>query len=249
MPRATRPDHVAERAMEDSSDAPPAFRRAGPRERLRALAGEALTDDELLAVLLGTGGSGRPVLDLAALVLDEVGGLDRLAEVGVDGLASIPGIGPSKASRIVAAVELGRRILTRPLPRGRRLLSARDVDAALRPRLARATVEHFLALPLDAKNRPMGEIRVATGGLSACPVNPADVFRPLLRCAASAVVFVHNHPSGSPDPSPEDRALTRRLARAGDLLGVRVLDHVIIGHEGYFSFLDAGWMDPEESEE
>ncbi len=228
-------DHVADRV-------PDTLVRSGPRERLRTLPGEALGDEELLVALLGTGGAGRSVRDLAALVLDHVGGVEALAGMAVEGLLAIPGIGPSKAARLVAAVELGRRALTRPLPRGKRLLASRDVDAALRPRLARASVEHFLAIPLDAKNRPMGEIRIAVGGLSACPVHPADVFRPLLQRAASGVVFVHNHPSGSPDPSPEDRALTARLARAGALLGVRVLDHVIIGHEGYFSFLDAGWM-------
>lgn len=233
----TRSDHVA-----DGPHGAPGSPRPGPRERLQRLAGEALSDEELVAVLLGTGGGERSVKELAALVLDAVSGLDALAEATVDDLRTIRGIGLSKASRLVAAVELGRRVLTRPLPRGKRLLASRDVDAALRPRLARASVEHFLAIPLDAKNRPMGEIRIAIGGLSACPVHPSDVFRPLLQRSASGVVFVHNHPSGNPEPSPEDRALTVRLVRAGALLGVRVLDHVIIGHEGYFSFLDAGWM-------
>jgi len=237
-------DHVADRA----ASAEP-FVRNGPRERLRTLPTEALSDEELVAALLGTGGAGLGVRDLAALVLDRIGGVEGLATAAVEGLQTIPGIGPGKGARLVAAVELGRRALTRPLPRGKRLLASRDVDAALRPRLARASVEHFLAIPLDAKNRPMGEIRVAVGGLSACPVHPADVFRPLLQRAASGVVFVHNHPSGNPEPSPEDRALTARLARAGALLGVRVLDHVIIGHEGYFSFLDAGWMTDLEDDE
>lgn len=239
----TRPDHVADGPHRHAGAI-----RPGPRERLQRLAGEALSDEELVAVLLGTGGGGHSVKELAALVLDAVAGLEALAEATVDDLQAIRGIGLSKASRLVAAVELGRRVLTRPLPRGKRLLASRDVDAALRPRLARASVEHFLAIPLDAKNRPMGEIRVAIGGLSACPVHPSDVFRPLLQRAASGVVFVHNHPSGSPEPSPEDRALTARLARAGALLGIRVLDHVIIGHEGYFSFLDAGWMTELEEE-
>ena len=157
-------------------------------------------------------------------------------------LAALPGIGPGKAARLLAAVELGRRALTRPLPKGRRLVSSRDVDAALRPRLAREEVEHFVAIPLDAKHRPTGTLRLSTGSLVACPVEPATVFRALVRHAAAAVVFVHNHPSGHPEPSPEDVALTRRLCDAGDLLGVEVLDHVIIGAEGYFSFLDAGLL-------
>ena len=116
------------------------------------------------------------------------------------------------------------------------------MDAALRPRLAASRVEEFLAIPLDAKNRPTGELRVALGGRSSCPVDPAEVFRRLLREAASGVIFVHNHPSGEPSPSPEDIALTVRLTDAGQLLGIRVLDHIIIAAEGYFSFLDAGLM-------
>lgn len=207
---------------------------------------EALSDAELVAVLLGTGGTGEPVAVLSARLLEEAGGLGGLERMGAGALARLAGVGPGKASRLLAAVELGRRVVERPLSRGARIASSRDVDAALRPRLARASNEHFIAIPLDAKNRAIGEIRVAVGGLTACPVAPSDVFRGLVREAAAAVIFVHNHPSGEPDPSAEDVALTERLVRAGELLGVRVLDHVILGHEGYFSFLDAGMLVPRE---
>lgn len=214
----------------------------GPRERLRAVGTEGLSDAELLAVLLGTGARNEPVVVLASRVLHEVGGIAGLARTGPGLLEQVVGVGPTKASRIVAAVELGRRVLARPLPRGARVGSSRDVDAALRPRLADAEVERFIAIALDAKNRPLGELEIARGGLSACPVSPADVFRTLLREAAAGVIFVHNHPSGDPNPSPDDVALTERLQKAGALLGVQVLDHVIIGREGYFSFLDAGML-------
>lgn len=214
----------------------------GPRERLRAVGTEGLSDAELLAVLLGTGARSEPVVVLASRVLHEVGGIAALARVGPGLLEQVVGVGPTKASRIVAAVELGRRVLARPLPRGARIGSSRDVDAALRPRLADAEVERFVAIALDAKNRPLGELEIARGGLSACPVSPADVFRTLLREAAAGVIFVHNHPSGDPSPSPDDVALTERLQKAGALLGVQVLDHVIIGREGYFSFLDSGLL-------
>lgn len=216
----------------------------GPRERMRAVGSEGLSDAELLAVLLGTGQRCEPVSVLASRLLHELGGLAALSRIGPGMLEQLTGVGPSKASRIVAAVELGRRVVTRPLPRGARVGSSRDIDAALRPRLADRDVEHFVAIALDAKNRPIGEVEVARGGLSACPVSPADVFRALLREAAAGVVFVHNHPSGEPSPSADDVALTERLRRAGELLGVRVLDHVIIGREGYFSFLDAGLLGP-----
>lgn len=217
----------------------------GARERMRAVGSEGLSDAELLAVLLGTGARSEPVGVLASRLLHELGGIAALRRVGVGTLEQLSGVGPGKASRILAAIELGRRVVSRPLPRRARIGSSREVYAALRPRLGDADTERFLAIALDAKNRPVAELEIARGGLSACPVSPADVFRALLREAAAGVVFVHNHPSGEPSPSSEDVALTERLRRAGDLLGVRVLDHVIIGREGWFSFLDAGLLGPE----
>jgi len=223
--------------------APGTTTRDGPRERLARVGPERLGDAELLAVLLGTGARGEPVGVLAARLLEEAGGLAGLERTGVGALSGLPGIGRSKAARVVAALEIGRRVATSAPSRGARIGSSRDVDALLRPRLAREASEPVIALPLDAKNRPLGELRIAIGGLTACPVAPSDVFRALVREAAAAVIFAHNHPSGEPSPSPEDLALTERLCRAGELLGVRVVDHGILGHEGYFSFLDAGLLE------
>jgi len=206
--------------------------------RLRAIGAHALGDDELLAILVGGDRD-----DLAA-ALHEVGGVVGLDELAAAELETLRGIGRARALRLAAAIELGRRIQTRPLPRNRALGSSTEVDRALRPRLARKPVEHFLAIPLDAKNRPTDSILLAKGGASRCAVDPADVFRRLLRRACVGVVFVHNHPSGVPEPSVEDVALTRRLVDAGALLGVQVVDHVIIGAEGFFSFLDAGLLHP-----
>ncbi|MDH5491988.1 MAG: DNA repair protein RadC [Myxococcales bacterium] len=216
----------------------------GARERIGKVGLNALSDQELLTLLLGTGGPGEGVQALAARLLMEAGGLVGLSRLGPGALQAISGLGLGKAGRILAAQELGRRMLSRPLASNHRLSSSRAVDEAFRPRLALAEREHFIAIPLDAKNRPIGELHVATGGLSACPVSPADVFRLLLREAAAAVVLLHNHPSGDPSPSPEDRVLTERLERAGALLGVPILDHVIIAREGYFSFLDHGLLVP-----
>ncbi len=224
----------------------PTQSRTGPRERLSLVGAHALSDPELVALLLGTGGRREPVEVLAARLLATLGGLASLATVGVGAIARVPGVGLAKASRIVAALEMGRRVAATPLSRGRRIGSSRDVDAAMRPRLAREPAERFVAILLDAKNRPAGEVEVAVGSVSACPVSPADVYRAVLREAAAGVIFVHNHPSGEPSPSPDDVALTARLLQAGELLGVRVLDHVIVAREGYFSFLDAGMLRPDE---
>jgi DNA repair protein RadC len=213
---------------------------SGPRERL-ALRGEAaLSDAELIAVVLGTGSGNDSVHVIAARLLAEAGGVGGLSAWGVDRLSATRGIGSSKACRLRAAMELGRRIATKPLSRGVPITSSRDVDAAVRMRLRDSTREHFVAIVLDARNRPLAEIDVAVGGLTACALNPADVFREVLRWPAAAVIFVHNHPSGDTFPSAEDIAITDRLRSAGRLIGVEVLDHLIIGEDGYFSFLDRG---------
>jgi DNA repair protein RadC len=214
----------------------------GPRERLVLHGRAALSDAELIAVLLGTGTNQTPVAVVAARLLDYAGGLAGLARLSAAELETQAGIGTTKACRLLAALELGMRSHVRPLERRRALTSSRDVVAALGPRFAHEQREHFIALALDAKNQPLAELPVAIGGIAACAVAPADVFRPVLRAAAVSVLFVHNHPSGDPAPSAADVAITQRLCRAGELLGVHVLDHVILGGAGYFSFLDAGLM-------
>lgn len=214
----------------------------GPRERLAMLGAEALSDVELLAVLLGTGTQGEPVLALAEAIVAEAGGLRGLARQGPSLLARRSGVGLTKATRIAAAFELGRRALALPLASQARIASSRDVDRAFRPRLSHADVEHFVVLALDARNRVLAEILVAKGGIAACPVVPADVFRALLREAAVAAVLVHNHPSGDPTPSAADVELTARLVESGALLGVRIHDHVVVARDGYTSFLDRGLL-------
>jgi DNA repair protein RadC len=221
-------------------------RAHGPREELAVRGAAHLSDAELVAILLGTGLPREPVAVLASRLLTELGGPSALATTNVTALARIAGVGSTKAARLVAAAELGRRLVAVPLQRGQRLRSADDVAAAFRPRLAKATVESFLAITLDAKHRIVREICVAVGGLSACPVSPADVFRAVLREDASAVIFVHNHPSGESEPSEEDILLTARLRRAAALLGVRVLDHVIVSQTGHFSFVEHGLLDRSE---
>lgn len=210
------------------------------------LRGEAsLSDAELLAVLLGTGTATEPVAVIAQKLLLQGGGLQGLARAGVATLSECPGVGTTKACRLRAALELGLRACSRPLDPLVPVRTSADVAAVLGPRLRDAQREHFYALALDVRHRPVAELLIAVGGLTACSVAPSDVFRQVLREPAAAVVFVHNHPSGDPTPSPEDASLTLRLRKAGEMLGVQVLDHVILGHDKHFSFLDAGLLVPE----
>jgi DNA repair protein RadC len=215
--------------------------RPGARERLALVGAECLSDAALLTLILGTGSRDESVTVLAARLLSN-GGLPSLSRMRLGELKRLHGLGDGKAGRLLGAFELGRRVVSQPLARGRKITSSIDVFEALGPKLAAAEVERFIAIPLDARNRPLGEIVMAVGGLTQCPVSPADVYRALLREAASAVIFVHNHPSGDASPSGDDLALTERLVLAGQLLGVRVLDHVILAGREYFSFRDRGLL-------
>lgn len=214
----------------------------GPRERLAMYGRATLSDAELIAVLLGTGSQACSVSVTAERLLARAGGLHGLCRLSLAQLQAQTGIGATKASRVLAALELGTRALSQPITRRRAISSSRDVEAALRPRYAHESREHFIALALDAKNHPLCELTIGIGGSLACAIAPADVFRPVLQAAAVGVVFAHNHPSGDPSPSDADVAITERLCQAGQVLGVAVLDHVVLGREGYFSFADAGLL-------
>ena len=212
----------------------------GAREKLSERGVDALSDAELVALLLGTGTSDAPVSVLAERLLWALGGLHSLGRASLGQLAAIKGVGTGKAARIAASVELGRRVAARPLERGARIASSEDVYRAFGPLLARQQHEELWAVALDARQRILARMQLARGGLSTCPITIADVFRPLIREGAAALIVVHNHPSGAPDPSPEDLAFTERVAQAGDLLGIALLDHVIVAADGYYSCLDAG---------
>jgi DNA repair protein RadC len=217
----------------------------GPRERLAMNGAKSLGDADLIAILLSTGSTAEPVGILATRLLELAGGLEKLDRLGVSAMSQYTGIGLSKACRLQAAIEVGRRIAARPYRRGRAIICSKDIDEAMRPRLAKATREHFWAIALDAKSRPVAEIEIAVGGLSACTIKPADIFRAILRELSSKIVVVHNHPSGEPTPSTEDVAFTKRLKSAGQVIGIPLLDHIIIAEQGYFSFLDSGLLDAE----
>jgi DNA repair protein RadC len=213
-----------------------------PRERLAALGAAALADAELLAILLGTGRRGENVLELARTLLARVGSLVDLGHASEVELRAQPGVGRARAAVIHAALELGRRAAGARPQRGRRLAAAADVWTHYRARLALSPVEEFWALGLDVRHRLQIEICAARGSLSGVEVHPRDVFRPLIRASAAAVIFCHNHPSGDPTPSRQDIDLTSRLREVGELCGITVLDHVVVAAEGFTSLAERGWL-------
>lgn len=212
----------------------------GPRERLARLGAAALSDSELLAVLLGAGRAGEDVALLAARVLKQTGGLWALARMSAAELGRLGGIGPVKAARLAAAFEAGSRGLVSPLSAAAPLSDSEAVFLRYGRRLMSSPVEHFVVISVDAKNRARAEREVARGGRTTCQVDPAEVFRLLVAESASGAIFVHNHPSGDPEPSPQDLELTERLVAAGSLLDIRILDHLIVGSGRYTSLRDAG---------
>ena len=214
---------------------------ARPRERLAACGATQLSDQELLALVLGSGTAGRSAIEVAAALLAASGDLAGVAQASLEELRAQRGIGVARASLIQAAMEIGRRAVgERPKP-GRRLASASDVWSHLRARLAMSEVEEFWALALDVRHRIQSERCLARGSLTGVEVHPRDVFRPLIRSAAAAVIFCHNHPSGDPTPSRQDVELTARLREVGELCGIAVLDHVVVGWEGFASLAERNW--------
>lgn len=212
----------------------------GPRERLLAHGAEALSDAELVALLLRTGGGGRDALALAGSLLQRHGGIQGLAGAGGLELGNAPGVGPAKSASLVAALELGRRVAARRLRSGDAVRGPADVFRHFHSRLRDIRHERFLVLLLDGRHRLLREVVISQGTLTASLVHPREVFRPALREAAAAVVLVHNHPSGDPTPSTEDREITVRLADAGALVGIPVLDHVVVAERGWSSLCELG---------
>jgi len=212
-----------------------------PREKLLHRGPGALSDAELLAILLRCGGRGASAVDHGRAIIEEFGDFRQLATAGVGDLCKVKGLGPAKAAQILAAIEIAKRYGECEFKPGEPLHGSGDVYAHFRERLASERREHFYAVLLDNKHRKIKDVSVSHGSLTASIVHPRDVFAPVVREAAAAVIFVHNHPSGDPTPSKEDIEITRRLREVGELMGVRVLDHIVVGKGRYVSFVDDGY--------
>ena len=200
-----------------------------PRERLERSGPESLTTPELLAILFRTGTAKRNAVQLAEDMFKDLGGLSGIATASLDELSSITGVGRVKAIEVKAAVELGKRLAVTTDEAKPVIRSPADVAQLMMAELRYETREHLYVLILDTRNQVRQTRLISTGTLTESLVHPREVFKEAIRFSAAALVLVHNHPSGEPDPSPEDVATTKRLVEAGKLLGIDVLDHVVIG--------------------
>jgi DNA repair protein RadC len=214
-----------------------------PRERLWSLGPAALTTAELLAILLGTGGGGQDVLELARHLLEaSEGSLRRLARRPRAELLRSPGVGPTKAGRLIAALELGARAAREERPPVPRIREPEDVVRLFDTRLRDLQVEEFHLLALDSQSQVLREVLITRGLLNSSLVHPREVFRAAIAEAAAGIIVVHNHPSGDPTPSAEDRAATKQLVSAGRLLDIPLYDHVIIAGDQFVSLATAGML-------
>lgn len=204
-----------------------------PRERLRAQGVGALSGAELLAMVIGTGGRTESALEIAARLIHRFGSLAGLARASVDEVKAVRGLGEAKAAAVLAALELGRRIVE-PVPARRAVRSAADAADVCAP-MRRLDREHFRVILLNTRHEILDLVDVSVGGLSSAPVHPREVFKEAIRRSAAAVILVHNHPSGHPDPSRDDILITEHMRAAGRLVGIDVLDHIIIGERTFIS--------------
>ena len=211
-----------------------------PREKLVRAGAAALGDSELVAIVLGSGTRSRGALVVAHDVIQAAGDAHGLVRIGIDELCRVPGVGQSRAARLVAAVELGRRTLFGERADRPQMLSTKDVVEYLAPRYSGFGVERFGVMLLDQKQRVIRSEIVSIGTVEANITTPRDVFRVAMLAAASHVVLFHNHPSGDPLPSPADRMMTRRMVTTGELVGIDVMDHIILGEAKFFSFRQEG---------
>jgi len=206
-----------------------------PRERLVKFGEQALSAQELLQLILGRGIAGESVVVTAQKLLSRFGSLQKLAEASIEEMSSIKGIGLAKATQIKATFEIGRRLSTQILPyKSKELTDPEKVYRLIKSRLKDYHKEHFYIIVLNSRNWSVAEVSVGT--LNASIVHPREVFAEAIKNKAASVIFVHNHPSGDPEPSEGDLLTTKRLVEAGKILEIEVVDHIIITNNKFLSF-------------
>ena len=217
-------------------------REERPRERLIRHGAERLANKELLAILLRTGNQRESVLMLAERLLARFGSLPELATTSYEELLTVHGIGPAKATDILAAFELAKRLGESRMEFQGIVNSPQDAAQLVLRELSFADKEHFMIIMLNTKHRVIAKKVISIGHLQASLVHPREMFKEAIRRSSAAVILVHNHPSGDLTPSRDDIATTERLRDVGDMLGIDVLDHIIIGDNRYLSFREQGLL-------
>ncbi|WP_059049647.1 RadC family protein [Paenibacillus senegalimassiliensis] len=213
-----------------------------PRERMLQYGAGALSHAELLAILVRTGTRQESAIHIAQRMLTAAGGLRGLVDLSLDEMLHTKGIGPAKAIQLKAGIELGRRLAKTRLPEAETIRSPQNVAELLMEQLRYLQQEHFVCLFLNTKNHIIAQETLSIGSLNASIVHPREVFRAAIKCSSASIVCAHNHPSGDPTPSPEDIQLTRRLCEAGEIVGIDVLDHIVIGDGKFVSLKEQGLM-------
>lgn len=213
-----------------------------PRERMHRYGAAALSNAELLAILLRTGTVSESAVNLAERLLSKARGLRQLVDMTVEQLTAVRGIGLAKALQLKAGIEIGRRLAASRMEPATAVRSPKDAADLVMEELRYLQKEHFMVLFLNTKNHVIGRETMSIGSLNASIVHPREVFRSAISRSSASIICLHNHPSGDPTPSPEDIEVTRRLTEAGRIVGIEVLDHIIIADRSYTSLKEQGLM-------
>jgi len=213
-----------------------------PRERLIRQGAASLSNQELIAILLGTGTRNESVLVLANRVLSSFDKIQDLKDATIEEYMSVKGVGQAKAALLLAAVELGKRLYRKHTEERFTIRSPEDAASYLMTDMTSLNQEHFVVLFMNVKNEVLHKQTIFIGSLNSAIVHPREIFREAVKRSAASIICAHNHPSGSPSPSPEDIEVTKRLVDAGALMGIEVLDHVIIGDHQFISLKEKGYM-------
>lgn len=213
-----------------------------PRERMIQYGAGVLSNSELLAILLRTGTRHESAIHMAQRILVGTGGIRGLIDFSLEELTKLNGIGPAKAVQLKAGIELGQRLAKARLPDTGNIRNPRNVAEMVMEQLRYLQKEHFVCLFLNTKNHIIAQETLSIGSLNASIVHPREVFRAAIKCGSASMICIHNHPSGDPTPSPEDISMTRRLCEVGEIVGIDVLDHIIIGDGEFISLKEQGLM-------
>ena len=201
---------------------------------------------DLLSFVLSRGNAGDSARSASGRLLNYFGSAQDLANATLEEIRRAGKISLRQAESIYYALQLGKQVCSVPLKPGERFSNSRELYQRYRARFFTAQKEHFFSLHLNSKNQLIREVLISIGSLSSSVVHPREVFAPAVRDSTAALIFMHNHPSGDPAPSKEDKDCTQRLSHAGQILGIRVLDHIVMGHNDYYSFADAGFLNGKE---